>query len=303
MVKVLVVDDTALERRRAGALLEKRQEKRDFPPSPDVQVLYASNGKEAVDVLRKIGAELVVTDLMMPEMNGLELVQEVRAHYPAVPVILMTAHGSEEIAALALQNGAAGYVPKRFLVRDLRETVDNVLDLSHADREQRHIVQHLLAMESRFTLPSDLGLIGPLVAYLQSNLKRLGLFDYVDELRVTIALREALVNAVTYGSLEVPSALRESDEPAFRRLLIERRAQPPYRERRVHVLACESPREVRYVVRDEGPGFQPSSLPDPTDPSNLDKSNGRGLYLIRTFMDEVAHNAAGTEITMVKRKR
>ncbi len=68
-------------------------------------------------------------------------------------------------------------------------------------------------------------------------------------------------------------------------------------------MAEDSPTEVRYVIRDEGPGFNPAALPDPTDPTQLEKATGRGLYLIRTFMDEVQHNATGTEITMVKRKK
>ena len=56
-----------------------------------------------------------------------------------------------------------------------------------------------------------------------------------------------------------------------------------------------------YVIRDEGPGFDPSTLPDPRDPSNLERTAGRGLLLIRTFMDEVTFNKAGNQITMVKR--
>ena len=59
--------------------------------------------------------------------------------------------------------------------------------------------------------------------------------------------------------------------------------------------------EVTYVVRDEGPGFNPAELPDPTDPANAERPSGRGLLLIRTFLDSVSHNPAGNEITMVKR--
>ena len=55
-----------------------------------------------------------------------------------------------------------------------------------------------------------------------------------------------------------------------------------------------------FTVRDEGPGFDPSKLPDPTDPANLEKISGRGLLLMRTFMDEVRFNATGNEVTMVK---
>ena len=60
-------------------------------------------------------------------------------------------------------------------------------------------------------------------------------------------------------------------------------------------------RGVTYAIRDEGPGFDPSTLPDPTDPANLERVSGRGLLLIHAFMDEVRHNPTGNEITMVKR--
>ena len=58
---------------------------------------------------------------------------------------------------------------------------------------------------------------------------------------------------------------------------------------------------ITVAVRDEGAGFDPDGLPDPTDPANLQKVHGRGLMLIRTFMDEVSFNETANEITMVKR--
>jgi hypothetical protein len=61
-----------------------------------------------------------------------------------------------------------------------------------------------------------------------------------------------------------------------------------------------NPGQITYVVRDEGPGFDPSILPDPTDPANLEQVGGRGLLLIRTFMNKVYHNERGNEITLIK---
>jgi anti-sigma regulatory factor (Ser/Thr protein kinase) len=55
-------------------------------------------------------------------------------------------------------------------------------------------------------------------------------------------------------------------------------------------------------MRDEGPGFDPKELPDPTDPENLLKLSGRGILLMRTFMDDVKFNDRGNEVTMVKRR-
>ena len=82
-----------------------------------MKVLYAENGREALTRLQEQAPDLVLTDLHMPEMDGLELVVEVRKSCPLVPIILMTAFGSEEIAIQALQKGAASYVPKRNLAQ------------------------------------------------------------------------------------------------------------------------------------------------------------------------------------------
>jgi anti-sigma regulatory factor (Ser/Thr protein kinase) len=60
--------------------------------------------------------------------------------------------------------------------------------------------------------------------------------------------------------------------------------------------------EVTYVISDDGSGFDTSSVPDPTDPGNLIKPSGRGLMLMRTFMDEVHFNETGNQVTMLKRR-
>ena len=59
-------------------------------------------------------------------------------------------------------------------------------------------------------------------------------------------------------------------------------------------------RAAKFVVRDEGPGFDPSQVPDPTDPEHLENLCGRGLLLMRSFMDEVTFNMKGNEVTLIK---
>jgi len=58
-----------------------------------------------------------------------------------------------------------------------------------------------------------------------------------------------------------------------------------------------------FVVRDEGHGFDFGSLPDPTEPENIELASGRGVLLMRSFMDEVMFNEIGNEVTMVKRSK
>jgi CheY-like chemotaxis protein len=293
MATVLIVDDAAVDRRRAEKLLAKES---------DLTVLTAPNGRQALELLKESQPDLIITDMQMPEMDGLQLVEEVRLKHPGIPVILMTAHGSEELAVQALQRGAASYVPKRNLARDLPGTVADVLDVSKSNRGQQRLLECLVGTESHFVLENDASLIPSLIGHLENNLTRMRLCDENGLIRVAVALREALVNAIHHGNLEIGSHVREGDEKAYCALVEERRQQEPYADRRVHVFAKESNREAVYVIRDEGPGFDPRTLPDPTDPANLEKVSGRGLLLIRTFMDEVNHNKTGNEITMIKRR-
>ena len=66
------------------------------------------------------------------------------------------------------------------------------------------------------------------------------------------------------------------------------------------MVATLSDHEVRFVINDEGLGYCVDQLRDPTDESNMDRMGGRGLLLIRSFMDQVAHNLIGNSITLIK---
>ena len=261
------------------------------------------DGRAGLEAVARESPDLVLTDLQMPEMTGLELVEAVKCQFPGMPIILMTAHGSEEIATQALQGGAASYVPKRHLASDLIETVANVLAVSGARRHRQRLLEECWTQtETTFLLPNDLSHITPLVSHLQENLSRMKLCDQNGLIRVAVALREALSNAIVHGNLEVASDLREQDDNSYSELIKARQQEEPYDDRHVHITARETRFEARYVIRDEGPGFNFDNLPDPTDPSNLEKVSGRGMLLIRTFMDDVRHNAKGNEITMVKHR-
>ncbi|HOM17944.1 MAG TPA: ATP-binding protein, partial [Thermoguttaceae bacterium] len=95
--------------------------------------------------------------------------------------------------------------------------------------------------------------------------------------------------------------LKDMDEKAFQTLLTQRRSTPPYCFRKVSLEAALSAEEARFVIADEGPGFDPHGLPDPTDAANLEKCSGRGILLMRSFMDEVRYNEKGNQVTLIKR--
>lgn len=291
MPTILVVDDSPIDRRIVTGLLKGEE---------DWTIDQVNDGEEALRYLEKSHVDLAISDLMMPGIDGLQLVKEVKSNYPLVPIILMTSKGNEEIAVQALQSGAASYVPKSTLARTLVDTVRSVLSVSGQMRDEARLIKCLKGSEYSFELDNDSSLIPALIGFLQDDTARIGLCDEAERVRVGVALDEALVNALYHGNLEVSSDLRDTDYEAYRELVQQRKAADPYRTRRIHVDVRMSPQQAEFTIRDEGPGFDPGNLPDPTDPANLENLGGRGVLLMRTFMDNVAYNETGNAVTLVK---
>jgi CheY-like chemotaxis protein/anti-sigma regulatory factor (Ser/Thr protein kinase) len=294
--KIVVVDDSPVDR-----LLVERLLSLAMP----VQVIPAEDGAEALQLIRQHSPDVVLTDLNMPGMDGLELVQAVRRQHPTVPTILMTAYGSEEIAIAALRSGAANYVAKRRLSADLAETVQDVLSLAQHDRQQLELHECWMNTQFDFCLGNDMALVPALVTHLQQYSHSIGHFDKTELLRVGVALNEGLHNAIYHGNLELDSNLREQGSAAFYREAELRSEREPYVSRRVMLSACESRDESRYVIRDDGRGFDFARVleQEAGDPGQLTQASRRGLFLIRTFMNEVLFNSAGNGITMIHRRQ
>jgi DNA-binding NtrC family response regulator len=87
------------------------------------EVTTATDGEQALAVLQKTPVQVVVTDLVMPRLSGLELLQRVAAQYPDVPVIMITAHGTVDSAVAALKAGAFDYVTKPFEQEELKKVI------------------------------------------------------------------------------------------------------------------------------------------------------------------------------------
>jgi CheY-like chemotaxis protein/anti-sigma regulatory factor (Ser/Thr protein kinase) len=288
---VLIVDDGLVDRHKAGGIVTQ---------SLGWTVVYAENGSSALSAVEREHPAVVLTDMQMPEMDGLELVEALRAKVPTLPVVLMTNHGSEEIAVRALRKGAASYVSKRDLATGLEEILPLVLAAAEEGQKQQLLAQRCLRESAaHYVLENDPALVRALVSRLQTDFVGMGLCDDRRRLHAGVALEEALTNALYHGNLELSSDLRQSgDINAYHQAADDRRRTPPYKDRRIHVRAKLTPDEGEVNIRDEGPGFDASRLPDPTDPENMLKASGRGLLLIRTFMDDVSFNPTGNEITM-----
>ena len=184
----------------------------------------------------------------------------------------------------------------------LIQTIKQVLEMSN---RMQHIVAENETSTGHLTryyvLENESSMIGPTIEVLQENLPS---WSSRDRLQIGMALDEALVNAMHHGNLEVDSSLRDGEDGTrYYEEIQARKDIEPYVNRRVRIEAEFSDKHICVQISDDGRGFDPGGVPDPTAESNLHKVSGRGLFLIRSFMDQVAHNTAGNQITMTKLRR
>lgn len=160
--RILLVDDNADLRTYVASLLERAYG----------TVVLASNGKEAIELARATPPDLVLSDVMMPEMDGFGLVRELRAdaRTRAVPIILLSARAGHEATVEGIDSGADDYLVKPFSARELMARVQGQLEMSRvrADvwRERGHIeeLQHSLAARDEFISVSSHELRTPLTS-------------------------------------------------------------------------------------------------------------------------------------------
>ncbi len=289
MAEILVVDDSQVDRTLAGRLLE----------GGDFHVAFATNGLEALHQMADQPPDLVLSDLQMPEMNGLELVSEIREQYPSIPVILITARGSEEIAMQALRIGAAGYVPKSSLAKHLLKTVEKVLSASVADRLHPRLMHSMEFNESRFRLQNDPDLFDPLVEHVQELLRCMRLVDEAERVRTAMAIRYALSIAHFHGNLGIKIAPSTSDAD-FEWMSQERRREAPWADRVMNFQARVNREKLTVAIEHDGPPIDISQLPDNMDNAAIDRDWLAGFIVLQSVMDKVCYGNDTSRMTMTK---
>lgn len=126
--QILVVDDEANLRRVLGAVLERE----------GYDVFLAADGREALGVLANHHVDVVVTDVRMPEVDGMTLLREVQRVDADIPVVMITAHSTVDNAVLALKSGAFDYLTKPFEQSEVKDVVRRALQTRRiAEREAR----------------------------------------------------------------------------------------------------------------------------------------------------------------------
>ncbi|MDM8554873.1 sigma-54 dependent transcriptional regulator [Desulfococcaceae bacterium HSG7] len=144
MDTILIVDDEKNYPLVLSAVLEEE----------GYETLTANSGHEALEILKNSDVDLVLTDMKMPVMDGVELLERIKAREPDLPVIMMTAHGTVERAVEAIQKGAYNYILKPFDNERLNFYIRRALEMFRIVKDNRNLRR---AIESKYKFGNIIG--------------------------------------------------------------------------------------------------------------------------------------------------
>jgi CheY-like chemotaxis protein/anti-sigma regulatory factor (Ser/Thr protein kinase) len=289
--KVLIVDDQHALR----AVLAKFLRKEGLIP------LEAEDGESAIALYTSERPAVVLSDIMMPRMDGLTLLNEIKKIDAKAAVVLMTGYGNEEILLKALRGGAANYFKKPFSFREVIQVLQHLIRHRAAMELGVQSSPYLIRERREFILETGAADIFPVIEQITLAIQSLVPEQVI--LNLKVGIEEMLKNAIEHGNLGI-SAEEKNDaleKGCFSSLLGEKLALDGNAKKKILITAEISREEFRITIEDEGAGFDWRSLPNLQAESLLHFS-GRGIFLTRIYFDEVIYNNRGNRVTLIKSK-
>jgi CheY-like chemotaxis protein/anti-sigma regulatory factor (Ser/Thr protein kinase) len=246
-------------------------------------VIEVGDGPEALKQIEREPIELLITDIVMPNMDGIELLERARAIRPEMQAIIITGHGTQRAAIEALKNQACDFISKPFEIEELRAAIQNAL--SHDEKCKIEVLSSKPEwIELR--VPCKMAAVGPILKFMNEVEG-----DLPQETREAIgsAFREMLSNAIEHGGKLDP-------------------------DKYVEVKYIRLKRAVLFSIKDPGEGFSLGELrhaalknPDQEPLQHVKvrqdmglRPGGYGILLASQVIDELVYNEKHNELIFVK---
>ncbi|MFQ5432034.1 MAG: response regulator [Nitrospinota bacterium] len=298
-MRVLVVDDDPRIVTVMCALLR----------AENCDIDTASNGQQALDIAAKRDHELVISDIEMPKMKGLEFFKRLKKAKPDVPVIFITAFQEYEPAVQAMNDGVLAFIRKPFDNDTILKWVEQARSMDMERKGREIALKHMTVHDGEWSFKTaelmDQGIFYPLTCYLVG--KMAGCCDTrskVKRLKLALSIREALRNALEHGNLELSSGMKPEfllgdSEDEYQRLLKERLADPAFASKKVFIRFTRKDDMLELTIQDEGKGFDHKKYERGSNKQGEIACHGNGLILMRSGVSDVSFNEAGNEVTLI----
>ncbi len=252
--------------------------------------------------LAEIGADIVVVDLSQAEGEDIHTLLKIRQQVQDAGLIAVMDRQTANFD-LAVRSGVTDFIVVPATTAEFEARLDLTMERISLARAYRYASGHVIASSITLNLPSDLELVGPVADMLTRDLPPRGQATEEQALHIRLTLSEVLTNAIEHGSfgITMDEKIAALEGGYYEELIAQRMADPKFRDRRVFVSMELAKDKARYIIRDEGEGFDAEKVlkmlsdPEPMLPS------GRGLFLIGHFMDEFEYLDGGRKIIMVKK--
>jgi len=261
--RILIVDDEADVRKTLSDMIESQ----GYP------VIIAENGLEAIKRIKTEKIDLIITDLSMPQMNGLELIVKSKQISPNIPIAVISAYANVENTTYALTRGAFSFIAKPFKMSHISEVIRKGKQLRELSLGT-YALMDWVESQTEMVFPGQSNLFPSAILFVLKECQWRGIEDDARLENVAICLEELLSNAFIHGNRE--------DE-----------------NRRIRVRMAFDAEKFVLFVKDEGEGFDGESYLEEIREEQPTIPEKRGLFIADLLMDELRFNKKGNEVTAV----
>jgi CheY-like chemotaxis protein len=259
------------------------------------EVLAYPDGDSLCDAIRSgTQADLIWSDLAMPGADGFEVMAVARTFQPHTPLLVVSGLADAEHLLRTLRGGAINFLPKPFQPSELLDILRRAESIRLSDRNRERSLRSISACDLKLRVPADLGVAAAVTALLLDHAK--AFLSEAECHGLRLAIHEILLNSIEHGCLEITreEKLDALTNQHYAELVTARQHDPRLAAHIVDVrLLADATNGVEVELEDPGPGFDLSTLPDPSDAENLFLPSGRGIMLARLQVDDLSYASRG----------
>lgn len=293
-MKILVVEDEPISRE----ILE------NMVRAVSCEVLVAEDGEQGWEIFQSKKPDIVISDIQMPKMNGLELLSAIRSSNDSTIVIIVTSYGREEFALEALHRRANNFLRKPFQPEELLPMLKKYSETIKQRKNKQSTLGCITHREMTIRFPNKLNLVPQMARRVIGEIG--SMIPREELLNVHLGLAELIANAIEHGNLEVTCEEKQmanvEDPLGAMEKLMEERMKNPHLAKRLVTVSCRlSSVQCEWTVEDEGKGFDWRSWPKEIESNSLNKISGRGIFLCREFFDHLEFLDPGNKVLVRKK--